>query len=648
MKSRNSLSLKLSLTILSIILLIFVSIVFYNFRISQGILLKEAENNAKNISHLTISQIEDALNSVENASGIVAGYISQNFINQADIDKMLRLLANNDEQITSSFVLLDQGGADSNPSEFHYYYRKDENGIAQSQAGNVNTTMDTWLKRIIERNEAFWSEPYLDPKTGDMEAAYLVPAYFSDMNHVLVKGLVGIELRLKWLQEVINTKKVFKSDYIFIISKEGKPVLTPGKRYDNDTDIYAMAKEMNNPAFLELGKKMMKGETGFEQLPEILTDVKSVVYYSPVPSTNWSVAVVFPDHELYSDLYFTTIKIAVAGLLGFILICIATILILRRLTQPLRELAQAANTIGHGNFEVIMPDIKSNDEVGVLKDSLLTMQLELQSYIQNLVKTEKEKEHIESELQVAKAIQMGYLRQDFDTFSAGKDIEIAALIKPAHEVGGDFYDYFMVDESTVCISIGDVAGKGVPAALLMTIVLSLTRSGNYTGDHLKTVVEKINNLLCRQNENSMFTTFFIGLLNIRNRELTFCNAGHNFPYLIRDEQLFEVRGTHGIALGVIENQVYKTGKLSMNIGDAVILYTDGITDAENQTGEFFNKNRLEDVLMLSKNLPVIGITKAVHQQLKKFTDGQTQSDDFTVLAVRYKDNLNNPVGNETD
>ena len=636
MKARSSLSIKLSLTILSIVLLIFVTIIFYNFKISQGVLLKEAETNAKNISRLTVSQIEDALNSVENASNIVAGYISQNFINRPDIEKVLKLLASNDRQIASSFVMLASENGVGNSSEFHYYFQKGENGVIQTIKVKNYASGNLWIKQITEKDTPFWSEPYLDPKSGEMASAYLVPAYFSDENGVLVKGLVGVELRLKWLQELINSKKIYSSDYIFILSKAGKPVIKPGSRYSYNTDIFAIAKEKSSSDLIELGTKMLNGESGFSELSGILTDLPSVVYYSPVPSTNWSVAVVFPKSELYADLYFTTIKIAVAGLLGFILILIATIMVMKRLTQPLRDLSEAAEAIGHGNFEVLMPDIKSKDEVGVLRDSLQTMQTELQTYIQNLIKTEKEKEHIESELQFAKTIQMGYLRHDFEEFSSDKVIEIAALLRPAREVGGDFYDYFLIDDNTVGLAIGDVSGKGISAALMMTVVLSLTRSGNYSTEQLKTIVSKINVALCRQNGNSMFTTYFIGMLNIPKRELTFCNAGHSFPYLIRNGELFEVRGTHGMALGVMDDQVYKTGRLVMNPDDALILFTDGITDAENQAGDFFGKNRFESALMASKDLSAIEINKTIYQQLKQFTAGHKRSDDLTLLTIRYK------------
>jgi sigma-B regulation protein RsbU (phosphoserine phosphatase) len=633
-KSKNSLSVKLSLTILSIVLLIFVLIIFINFKISQRVLLKEAENNARNVSRLTISQIEDALNSVENASKVVSGFISQNYISNPEIEKVLKLLAKNDQQVSSSFVLLDPGVNDQNPARFHYYFQKDENGVVQANSSKNDNFINSAIVKIIERNSAFWSEPYFDEASGEIEAAYMVPAYFSGANNALVKGIVGVEFRLKWLKDLIESKKIYKSDYIFIITTSGKPVITPRNRHD--TDIFGIAKELNNPGILELGKKMMNGETGFTVMPQVMTHDKSAVYYAPVPSTEWSVAVVFPNSELYADLYLTTILMASVGLVGFILIFFAIIIILKRLTRPLRELSEAAEAIGQGNFEVIMPDIETNDEVGILKDSLESMQHELQTYIQNLIQSVKEKEHIESELQVAKTIQMGFLRNDFKAFSEGKDVEVAALLKPAREVGGDFYDYFMADENTMCVAIGDVSGKGISAALLMTIVLSQVRSGNYTTEHLKTIVSKINTALCAQNDNSMFTTFFIGLFNIPKGELTFCNAGHNFPYLLRNGELFEIRGTHGTALGVLEGQNFKTGRLVVNSGDTMILFTDGVTDAENQHGEFFNKSRFENAIIQSKNMNASGITAAIHSQVNKFINGFTPSDDLTLLVFKFK------------
>jgi sigma-B regulation protein RsbU (phosphoserine phosphatase) len=182
-----------------------------------------------------------------------------------------------------------------------------------------------------------------------------------------------------------------------------------------------------------------------------------------------------------------------------------------------------------------------------------------------------------------------------------------------------------------------VAGKGVPAALFMTVALTLTRSGNYTQTTLANVVEKINNELCKQNENSYFITAFFGVLDLKSGELTFCNAGHNYPYLLKNGELFEVQGTHGPALGVMTGIKYKTGRLKFDKGDAIVLYTDGITDAENNSREFFGKAKLEDTLTRNLGEMPEEITRRLYQEIRKFTDGGSLSDDLTLLALKFGD-----------
>jgi sigma-B regulation protein RsbU (phosphoserine phosphatase) len=263
------------------------------------------------------------------------------------------------------------------------------------------------------------------------------------------------------------------------------------------------------------------------------------------------------------------------------------------------------------------------------------MQDELKLYVKNLVKTTKEKERFEGELNVAQKIQMSYLRRDFEVFARNRDFDLSALLKPAREVGGDFFDFFNVNDSKICIAIGDVAGKGVPAALFMTIALTLTRSGDYAQTSLANVVAKINGELCRRNEDAYFVTAFYGVLDLANGEFTFCNAGHNYPYLMKSGELFEVHGTHGPALGIMADVKYKTGKLKFESGDSIVLYTDGITDAENKNAQFFDKSRLEDVLRLNLSKAPVDITRKLYQEIRKFTDGEPQSDDLTIMAMKF-------------
>jgi sigma-B regulation protein RsbU (phosphoserine phosphatase) len=634
MKKNSSLTLKLSISISSIVLAIFLVIIFINYHISRKLLIEDARRDAQNISRLTVSQIEDALNTVELPANYLANYLSKTKINANEFAKMLHLLSTNNDRIISSFSAYYKNEQQKEHDRLttHYYVNGiDESGLIEKNEAKILE----WQKELQIRNEGFWTEPYLESQTGELTTAYLAPAFIQHNDSVPIRGFIGIELRLQWLKELIESNKIYDFDYIFILSREGKPVVRPNASYNAEADIYAEAKRLNNPEIINLAEQMMAGKSGSIEMDGIFKQMESILYYTPVPSTHWSLAVVFPKKDLLAKLYETTLMLALTGIVGFVLILLAIILISHRITRPLKELAFSAREIGQGKFKVELPKVSGSDEVTILAESLEIMQRELEVYIKNLISTEKFKERIDKELQVAAEIQMGYLRKDFDSFSKDQAFKISAAIRPARKIGGDFYDYFLIDDHHLCFAIGDVAGKGVPAALFMTIVLTLTRAGNYTSESINHVVEKMNMVLFEHNENAMFTTFFLGILNTQSGSLHFCNAGHNYPYLLQGKDLFEVKATHGPAIGVLGGQSYKSGVMKLNSGDKLFLYTDGVTDAEDNEGAFFGKVRLEKVLTDSLESKLGQTTAKVMSALRKHAGNSSQSDDITLLALEF-------------
>jgi sigma-B regulation protein RsbU (phosphoserine phosphatase) len=633
MKTRNSLTFKLSIIILSVVLLIFAIIVLFNYKVSQNLLIEDAKKDARYITKLTISQIQDVLGTVEEPVNLFSKYISENNANSTQLQRVVELMVINSDKIASSLVYYFQKPGDTTRIK-HYYQHAGENTNKRENA-YPEQILSTWREELNATRKPYWSEPRIDSETGELTSNYIVPMFESGSGVTMMLGMIAIEFRLVWLKEFLQNNKTYDSDYIFILSREGRPVVMPGDMFTFNKTILQVAKENNLPEIYELGQKMTAGKSGSFEMHDLVDSEKSVVYYEPVPATNWSIGVVFPKSELFMQLDATTFQLGTVGLMGFLLILIFTILILRRQTSPLRQLSTAAKEIGQGRFDVQMPYIHSRDEVGILRDSLQNMQDELKLYIKNLINTTREKERFEGELSVAQQIQMGYLRRDFDGFSKNKGFTLSALLKPAREVGGDFYDFFKIDSNKICIAIGDVAGKGVPAALFMTVALTLTRSGNYLQSSLASVVGKINNELCRRNEDAYFVTAFYGVLDLSNGEMVFCNAGHNYPYLVKSGELFEVQGTHGPALGISESVIYKTGKLKFEPGNTIVLYTDGIPDAENKRGEFFNKTRLEDALRQNVSNMPNDITRKLYQKIKKYSEGEPQSDDLTIMALKF-------------
>ncbi len=257
----------------------------------------------------------------------------------------------------------------------------------------------------------------------------------------------------------------------------------------------------------------------------------------------------------------------------------------------------------------------------------------------NLIKernTELSKERIESELRIAHDIQMGIVPKIFPPFPDRKEFDIHAVIEPAKEVGGDFYDFFFIDENRLCFSIADVSGKGVPASLFMAVTKTLVKAKSRLGITPDKILSEVNNELCDENDSCMFVTIFCGILNTQIGEVEYSNGGHNLPYLIKNNNTVEqLENTSGMALGVICDTKYFTKKIKLLKSDSLYLYTDGVNEAMDSDGNQFSYQRLEKFLKKSNNIPTKEITQNSINEIKKFTKGAAQSDDITILVLKY-------------
>ena len=252
-------------------------------------------------------------------------------------------------------------------------------------------------------------------------------------------------------------------------------------------------------------------------------------------------------------------------------------------------------------------------------------------------KTRAAKERIESELTIARDIQMNILPKIFPPFPDIPEIDIHASIEPAKEVGGDLYDFFFVDDDHLCFVIGDVSGKGVSAALFMAVSSTLFKANTKPGMPPEEILYRVNNDLCAENEASMFVTAFFGILNIRTGEIVYGNGGHNPPYIRRTSGDVEfLHCASGLALGVMEDFTFVRDTMSLMPGDTLFLYTDGVTEAINRQDEFFTDSRLEEFLRHTGGASTAGdLCQATSRAVHDFAAGAVQSDDITLLVIKY-------------
>ena len=271
-----------------------------------------------------------------------------------------------------------------------------------------------------------------------------------------------------------------------------------------------------------------------------------------------------------------------------------------------------------------------------LQEANASLEQRVQERTVELQRTTAEKERIGSELRIASEIQKSILPRTFPPFPHREDFEIYATTIPALEMGGDFYDFFLIDDKRLGVVIADVSGKGVPAAIFMAVSRSLLKATALTFVSPSACLEHVNHLLCPDNDSAMFVTVFYGILHTDTGELEFSNAGHNVPYVIHGERLSLVGHPEGMALGIVDDARYRTSRIVLKAGETLVLYTDGVTEAMDAQGHLFAAPRLEETLQrLAHQRPFHLLTKLV-EDVQAFSSGGVQADDITLLALQYR------------
>lgn len=376
-------------------------------------------------------------------------------------------------------------------------------------------------------------------------------------------------------------------------------------------------------------------------------DYKGLLQSLRLGEHEFKYGLLIPLAELEQALRKTFWLIAVIGTALFIIFLALLGFILRRISRPLNALTGHARQLVSHDF-VPQADAglrqlaaASQDEIGKLAESFIDMESRLHIYLNELTVKTKAEEKIQSDLRIAHEIQMSMLPKQ--TPAANSRFDIHAEIAPAHEVGGDFYDYFMIDDHQLCLVIGDVSDKGVPASLLMAMsktlihaTTTLTRALAQTGVPPHEILSRVNRELQRDNEHRMFVTVFYGVLDTQTGELRYSNAGHHPPYwLPSDGQAAPLAIQGGGPLGVKSEARFHSARLNLQPQDALFLYTDGITEAMNPRAEFFSEHRLLACLAAMNGAAAQEMTRRVLREVKTFVGAAPPHDDMTVLALRF-------------
>ena len=514
---------------------------------------------------------------------------------------------------------------------FEPYVRfTDSTHVEREQIGSAQHDyhqQDWYLKGLsLERGKGYLTDPYFDNAGGKcLLSTYVTPVFDRQGSRV---GVYGIDLNLNWIEQAIaNEEKRVKSLSLL----------------DNDSDETA---DDESAFFIQIidskGKKIAGSDTIESKVLQTIVKADSIrfkkvklndaTYYissKRLARTGWTLVVAqHIDFVFLNGFVLGIILLFFMGVGGMVIFFFMSRSI-RRAVKPLRFLSNSAHEVAHGNFDTPLPTFKHQDEIAQLRDSFDTMQQSLKQYVDELKASTAAKASMESELNVAHNIQMSMLPKTFPPFPERNDIEIYGILKPAKAVGGDLYDFFIRDEK-LFFCIGDVSGKGVPASLVMAVTRTLFRNVAAHTTEPSHIVQAMNDAINDSNDNNMFVTLFVGVLDLHTGHLRYCNAAHNAPYL----QNAVLPCDPNLPVGVMPDWNFTEQETEMTSGSILFLYTDGLTEAENARQELFGEQRVDDVITHFVGSPeelIEAITGAVHL----FVGDTEQSDDLTMLAIKY-------------
>ena len=626
----RSFPLRLSLVILALVSLLFTLAFLGNSRSSRKYVMGESIERAQSALDNTILRINNVLQSVEVTIQNLSWLVTENLDDPHSLYSITEHIIESNGFISGSAIAFEPNYYEE-LGYFYSPYSYRENGAIKSiQLGRneYNYHYMDWYQIPKLLDSPYWSEPYYDEGGGNtIMTTYSYPIYDQLGNMI---AIFTADLSLEWFAEQVNSIKPYPNSYNIMIGRGGTFLVHKTKENILTETIFATARQTNDEEFIATAHKMVKGESGMGEFER--QNQRFCFFYAPIKSTGWSVAVACLHSDIFSSVNNVRKYSYLLGLVSLFLMTIVCFMVIRRLTRPLTRIADAALEIAQGNLSTELPSITTHDEMRTLHDSFADMQHSLLNYIDELKRSTANKERIESELRIARAIQLGMVPKIFPPFPEREDIDLYARISPAREVGGDLYDFFINNEKLYFI-IGDVSGKGVPASLVMAVTCRLFRTiASYT-DTPEGIVTALNDALSETNESCMFCTVFVGVLDIRNGNLRYCNAGHNPPVILQpDGDVFTLNILPNIALGVWNGYEFKGESYNMQRGSALFMYTDGVTEAEDMDKSLYGEQRLLDLLRREDSRSARIITEHVVDDIARHAGDARQSDDITILC----------------
>jgi len=525
------------------------------------------------------------------------------------------------------------------------------------ERGWYQAAVKAYEEGTLTSSGVYWTDPVQDASGRGISLICAVPVVIDGK----VVGVAGSGGLLTNFADLIKSTKLGTTGFSFMVSRSTSKVIinpntTANTSKESEVMIETVLSDSKNAKLVDLAKEISKKDSGTIGSIDI-DGTKDILSFSALTNNDWTMVTVLAQND---DLIMRAYKNLNAQIgksfvvfFGILAVLIAFVVIVSRrfsktFTKPIIELKAGVDEIGEGNLDKLI-ELKTGDEIEDLGNAFNEMAGNLDNYIKNLASVTAEKERIGAELDVAAHIQLSMLPCIFPAFPEREEFDIYATMNPAKEVGGDFYDFFMVDDTHLAIVMADVSGKGVPAALFMVIGKTLIKDHTQSDKNLGEIFSTVNNKLCDSNSEGMFITAFEGVLDLVTGEFTFVNAGHEMPCICKANGAFEAYKTKpGFVLAGMEDMRYTSGTIMLDEGDKIFQYTDGVTEATNAENQLFGMDRMLKSLTDNKDKKPEELLPAIKEDIDKFVGDAPQFDDITMLCLEFKKKMANDIKKEEE
>lgn len=516
-----------------------------------------------------------------------------------------------------------------------------------------------WYQEAKATGKALWTDLHRDWRTGEWVVSCAVPFFDSSSGTGVFKGVASGILRLSDFSKIADPSGRNSGGQFFITDGRGTVVYsTDGVEAalgNTESLVGENFLESGDSGLQSLGISMTLGATGMSELE--IGGIPSYVAYAPIGTLGWSLAVAVPAQEIYvpgrqagerlREIAASTIAaidrqiLILAGSLAALLVLVlpAGAFFAARftdsLTRPVLALHDGVRDLAAGNLEREV-EVRTGDELEELAASFNVMASQLRGHIDRTAREAAEKQRISTEFDIAMNIQQSMLPHDFSLSRHGEaGFDLYAQVHPAVEIGGDFYDFFFIDDDRLAVLVADVSGKGIPAALFMAMAKTVVKSAVKNIGQPGPALEAANRELYGGNTSSMFVSLWLCVFEISSGRLTYVNAGHNPPMFMKAGQGFEfIDSKPDRVLAVKEDTRYGSRVIEAGEGDILFLYTDGIVEAQNEKGDFYGTQRMKEFLDANAGRPLSQMLQALRDDIACFACDASQSDDITMLALR--------------